>query len=209
MIDLRFTPIDTWPQEPTAKRQRGTFKAGFTKVLDDLERELGHMKAKGITIQAFIQREDIRNDGWPRSTARPSEPGVILSFESKAGPLRFACDTYHDWEDNIRAIGLTLESLRAVERYGAVRKAEQYRGWSALPPAAGAVTPAMTVEQACDWLAAVAAQSIVPSSPPVVYRDAYRAAARKCHPNTGGTTERFKQLQEVARVLDQHWKEAA
>jgi hypothetical protein len=212
VIDLRYTTIDAWPGEPTPayRRKRGAFKASFTKILDDLERELGHLKAKDITVQAYLKREDIRNDGWPRSSARPSQPGIILSLgQTKAGPLRFACDTYLDWEDNIRAIGLTLESLRAVERYGAVQKAEQYRGWSALPPAGGAVTPPMNVEQACRWLAAVTGMVFDQRATPETYRDVYRTAARKCHPDTGGNQAKFVELQDVARVLDKHFGRTA
>lgn len=208
MIDLRFTPIDQWPgeQTPAHRRARGNFKAGFTKVLDDLEHELDCIKAKDITVQGYFDRADIRNDGWPRSSARPKQPGVVLSLgQTKAGPLRFACDTYTEWESNLRAIGLTLSALRAMERYGAVRKAEQYRGWSALPPAGGAVTPPMNVEQACRWLAAVSGMVFDQRASPAVYADVYRAAARKCHPDTGGSQAKFVELQDVKRVLDAHF----
>lgn len=34
----------------------------------------------------------------------------------------------------------TLESLRAVDRYGAVKGGEQYKGWAALPEKAGGGT---------------------------------------------------------------------
>lgn len=36
------------------------------------------------------------------------------------------------------------------------------------------------------------------------YRGAYRRAARLLHPDTGGDTKRWSQLQEARQLLDQH-----
>ena len=47
--------------------------------------------------------------------------------------MRFPCDTFTDWQANVRGIALALEALRAVDRYGVTQQAEQYRGWTALP----------------------------------------------------------------------------
>src|SRR5690349_1395878 len=116
MIDCRFKPIEKWPNQPTPqwKRQDSRFKAGWSQTLDLLERELNHLRAKDISIKGFFAAKDIRNDGWPKSSARPTQPGVILSFQSKQGRLVMPCDKYKDWESNLRAIALTLEHLRAV-----------------------------------------------------------------------------------------------
>jgi hypothetical protein len=43
-----------------------------------------------------------------------------------------ACDRFLDWEDNLRAITKTLESLRAVRRYEVVQDDEQYAGFKQL-----------------------------------------------------------------------------
>jgi hypothetical protein len=39
-----------------------------------LERELSHLAAEEITIEAFFRPDEIRNDGWPRSTAQLPHP---------------------------------------------------------------------------------------------------------------------------------------
>src|SRR5579863_10251967 len=44
--------------------------------------------------------------------------GIILTFNSKHGPLSYPCDKYSNWQANLRAIALSLEALRAVDRYG-------------------------------------------------------------------------------------------
>jgi len=53
------------------------------------------------------------------------------------------CDSFRDWEANLRAIALSLEHLRAVDRYGVTtEEEEQYTGWLRLP-AAGATDEAV------------------------------------------------------------------
>lgn len=43
--------------------------------------------------------------------------------------IQLACDRFLSWEDNLRAITKTLESLRAVDRYEVVEGGEQYAGF--------------------------------------------------------------------------------
>jgi hypothetical protein len=64
-------------------------------------------------------------------------PGVEISFDSRAhGRQSFATDEYDDWQDNVRAIALSLEALRAVERWG-VSKGRQYAGFALLAAGPG------------------------------------------------------------------------
>src|SRR5690606_5164123 len=86
--------------------------------------------------------DDIRLDGLPRANARPGHQGVVLAFDSKYGPLKYATDTFDRWQDNLRAIALGLESLRRVDRYGITKRGEQYTGWRQLP-AGGESEPPM------------------------------------------------------------------
>lgn len=136
MIDARFVPLKSWPGErtPASRRQKAQFRATYAKTLELLEAELVHLRAKEIVIQAPFRLDQIRNDGWPRSSAAPNDVGVILSFETRTGPLAFPCDRFQTFDDNMRAIALSLQALRAVDRYGVTRKAEQYTGWKKLPP---------------------------------------------------------------------------
>jgi hypothetical protein len=94
LIDCRFKPIEKWPSKPTPeyRRSHSRFKAGWQATLDLLERELNHLKAKDISIEGFFFVDDIRNDGWPKSRARPTQPGVVLSFTTKQGRMVMPCD---------------------------------------------------------------------------------------------------------------------
>lgn len=194
MIDCRFAPIKSWPSEPTPawKRQRGQFKAGWQSTLDLLEKELAYLRAKEITIEGYFAPADIRNDGWPKSSARPTQPGVILSFETTQGRMIFPCDTYTAWEANLRAVALTLEHLRAIERYGAVRDQQQYTGWLKLP----AASPADEAYQLALGLAQMAgasdgtAASLLTNQ--ALFDQVWRDAVRRTHPDNGGQADEFR-----------------
>jgi hypothetical protein len=182
MIDLRFVPLDGWPTEriPSGKRRDAPFGVSYTKMLDDLERELRHLGARDVVIQAGYLREDIRNDGWPRSSApKPTDPGVIISFLSKSGQeISFPCDTYRDYWGNLRAISLTLTALRAIDRYGVTRHDEQYKGWAKLP----AAPDTMSTESALEFFGVYANTKPVNAE---TLKTAYREAARILHPDKG------------------------
>lgn len=163
MIQAEFRPLDLadWPGTPTYGRKSAPFRTTWPRTLDLLEAELRHLGATNIVIRAAFESRDIRNDGWPRADARkPSFPGVIISFESKVGPLQYATDVYGDanwrdlpgWQANVRAVALSLEALRAVDRHGVTGRGEQYVGFGALPAASMALEARMTEFEACQVL---------------------------------------------------------
>jgi hypothetical protein len=126
-VNFLYEPLVTWPGKLTTNRRRAPFRASYGKTLDLLERELAHLGAKTVILQVALQRADIRLDGRPRSGAKAAHPGVVMTFQSKHGPLSYPCDRFDAWEDNIRAIALSLEHLRAVDRYGVTGNGQQYR----------------------------------------------------------------------------------
>ena len=134
MLNAQFRPLDKWPGERNKSWKRATFRVTYARSLDLLESELSKLRAKDVVIQVDgLTLQDIRNDGWPRSSWTPGrygKSGVIVSFQSAKGAMSFPCDRFTSWQDNLRAIALSLEALRTVDRYGVTRGNEQYRGWS-------------------------------------------------------------------------------
>lgn len=133
---VTFRPLPTWPHGATpaaSRRSRWTFKASYGDTLGVLEQELIHLHAHNVLIGIGLSERDIRLDGMPRANApQPLHPGVELSFDSKFGRLTYATDTHEAWQHNLRAIALSLQALRAVDRYGVSKRGEQYAGWALL-----------------------------------------------------------------------------
>lgn len=203
-MDFQFRPISTWPGERTKEweRKRAQFRSSWSKNMKDLERELRFLGVKSVVFEADTDESQIRLDGMLRADAKVRSPGIIVSFESKHGPLRYPCDAFTRWEDNLRAICLALESLRRVDRYGVTKNAEQYRGWKALP-GNGIQEPglqsAMDAAYFLSDYSDAKADDIVSS--PVLIDAAYKRAAMKLHPDRGGSAQEFAKLEQAKRLL--------
>lgn len=131
-------PLTGWPVEFKAERRHAPFRAPWSSTMELLHRELRMVGGQRVVLELAITEGDIRTtDGLPRASARPAHPGIILSFESSYGPLRYMTDEFATWQENLRAVALSLEALRKVDRYGVSKRGEQYRGWRSLPPGEG------------------------------------------------------------------------
>jgi hypothetical protein len=207
MATFQFVPLNGWPgaKTPASARRRSPWSVTQHRTLRDLDRELESIGARAVVVQTAHEEHQIRRDRMPSSSAKdPAFPGVVLSFTTKHGSYSYPCDAYRDWRANLRAIVLTLERLRAIDRYGVTRNAEQYTGWKALGPAPTS-SNGMTPEQAALVVAAtcggVATATEILAGPNQVVERAYRAAAQRLHPDRGGSHEAFVRLQRAYEVL--------
>jgi hypothetical protein len=205
-LDATFRPIDVWSGQQTRNRRRAPFKASWSQTLELLKRELRQLGGKNLIVQVAMRDEHIRLDGYPRANATATHPGVVLAFDSRFGPLKYAVDTFTSWEDNIRAIALALEALRKVDRYGVTKRGEQYTGWRALPPE-GATSATFTADAAAAFVSAACQNGVTPAvllRDPESVRKAYLAAVQRLHPDRGGSVREFQQLQVAKQVLEKH-----
>jgi hypothetical protein len=215
-------PIDAWPGELTTRRKEAQFTASWSQTVELLERDAKQLGADEVIVQLAVNERDLRNDGWIRASARPEHPGVIVSLDSRHGPLRYSTDLFDGasysirmgspgnfswrteyvpgWQCNLRAVALGLEALRKVDRYGIGRGGEQYRGWQALPPGTPMPPAKMTADEAARLLAEYAGGY----RPGDVLEDptgAWRTAARIAHPDAGGDPDLFRRLTEARDLL--------
>jgi hypothetical protein len=131
-MNVTFRPMPMWPH-PTRQRRTAPFRASYSKTLDDLAYEIDRLRGSSVIVGAGFAPDDIRLDGLPRAKARPTHPGIEVSFDTpNRGRLVFAVDTFDQWDDNLRAVALGLEALRAVERYGIADMGQQYAGFAQL-----------------------------------------------------------------------------
>ncbi len=198
---LNAGPIREWPGTLTAAaaRKHAPFRGAggrptpLRTTLDELDRELFQLSAKDVELLVALEPEQFRLDGRPRAGARAAHPGVILSFTIPGiGAVSYPCDTFTTWEDNLRAIVLSLESLRRVDRYGVTKRGEQYRGFLALE-ATAAPAGFDDVNAALRFLG-----SLYPDMPgaatKVTPKLLLRGAQRRAHPDHGGDDATFQRV---------------
>ncbi|MGH4009245.1 MAG: hypothetical protein ACRDTH_14000 [Pseudonocardiaceae bacterium] len=108
--------------------------------------------------------------------------------------------TYDDaglsWQANLRAVTLTLEALRAVERYGAVRDGQQYQGFRAIEAGSGNGHGFASPEEALRW---VREQTGNRATDP---RQAYKIAVRALHPDAGGSKQQWDRLDAARQLME-------
>lgn len=234
-MNLTVVPLDddTWPGPftPDADRVPSRFSTSWERLLADLDSEVdltangGRTHANAV-LEVPFPKSRIYADGRGvhADATNPRHPGVALSFDiPNVGPVRFACDQYkyggarylRNWQSNLRAITLTLEALRAVDRHGAAKTGQQYRGFAELGtglPMGPGEAPAMSLdtaarllaEAACiafgdDWIAAE--DLLVADDRASLIRGAYRDASRTAHPDHGGDPDVFDQLTKARDLL--------
>lgn len=155
MIPFTFRPMAAWPYEEQPARP-ATYKVSYDRMLKDLSDELELLGAVDVVIGLVTRggAADLRLDGMLRARTQVDHVGVELSFTAlgigvpvgKGERFIYHTDIHKGgwrehyghlpWHDNLRAISLGLESLRAVERYGITQTGQQYAGFAQLPAGA-------------------------------------------------------------------------
>lgn len=202
MADLRYGAIVEWPRKLTTNRRNAPFKSTYDRSLRLLRYELERLEARNAVIQVAVKAGNIIGGGASiRSDSVREHPGVILSFDTKDGPFSYPCDTFRTLEDNVRAIALTLEHLRAVNRYGVTQRGEQYRGFSALPMPRD--DGALTREEALELIVGIPAAMLNEEMlTPDFLKSKWRERVQAAHPDKpGGDAELFKRVQRARDVL--------
>ncbi|MBZ5736466.1 hypothetical protein K8Z61_18400 [Nocardioides sp. TRM66260-LWL] len=204
----------TWIN-PTG-RQASTFKAPWLDTVSLLETEVDRLNGSDLVIELDITEADLKLNGEIRANARPASDAVVVAFDTaKHGPMLYRCDRWtagwriQGWQANVRAIALTLLSLRAVDRYGATETGQQYTGFKALPAGSGTPASHMTREQALEVFGQHGrAPSLAPipgervNTDPEVLRSMHRRARRVAHPDLhDGDRTLWDQVEQAAKVL--------
>ena len=199
---MTVQPIVEWPGVLTKSRVRSSFASSQSSTMATLRRELAQLGAKDVLLQIAVPREQFRLDGFPRATAKPEHPGLILTMESQYGPLSYPCDTFTTWQDNLRAIALALEALRKVDRYGVTKRGEQYRGFLAIEGARPMPAGFATAQGAAEWLN----EHYGEPGTVFTFGELLRRAQRATHPDRGGSDADFHRVSEAEAVLRREGK---
>jgi hypothetical protein len=205
---IRYIALPSaWPgrKRPAGWRPKASkFKGhNWSRIEKEFLEEIARINGRDVTVALDIRNPGhFRQDGGLRSDARPVTSAIVVSFTRPDGKrLVFPCDAYAFWQDNVWAVRLSLEALRSVDRHGVTAGDQQYEGFAALPPAGG--SSALTVERAREILAELSGFEPEALLFPSVFVSAVQKARAKAHPDAGGSTEKFQQLEQAISLLEE------
>lgn len=188
MIDAY--PLQWPPGWPRAKYQsrHGSMVRSFTRSRDGIISELELLGAKNPIINTNLET---RLDGLPYAKQRaPEDVGVAVYFTLNGEQQCIPCDKWDNIEQNLRAIEMTINALRGIERWGAKEMVNAaFRGFKALPSST-IVTP----YQSRLWYEVL---EVSPNASPEVIKAAYRQIVLKNHPDHGGNVASFHEVQKA------------
>lgn len=123
-----------WPAGRPRKKYRinAAFQSSFANARDHLMNEI---RLLGGTQPILSSNLQLRLDGLPYASQKaPDDPAIAVYFTYKGRQHCFACDEWQRVEDNVRAIGKTIEALRGISRWGTGDMMERaFQGFEALP----------------------------------------------------------------------------
>lgn len=117
--------------------RRSPYKLALERALQELTSELRLFRAKDFVVSSNVEP---RLAGLPPGPAAATDPGVAVYWEDVHGrPRVMACDAWDSVRGNVRAVAVTINALRQIERSGASQLLERaFTGFAALPADAGA-----------------------------------------------------------------------
>jgi hypothetical protein len=101
-----------------------------------------YLRGRDVVLEIDVAETDLKLNGELRANARPtssrpsswrSSPSTGRCSTGATGSTRTTWDQGPEWQHNVRAIALTLQALRAVDRYGATETGQQYAGLQGAP----------------------------------------------------------------------------
>jgi hypothetical protein len=205
MSNQRY-PLD-WPQGYKRTTQRlarplfknTTFFSALSMVKDEVKRLCGIPSSyrADLVVSTNIP---IRADGEPYSDyARRNiqDPGVAVYFKYNGEDVVLCCDKFVRIEDNLKAIAITIEDMRRIERNGVSDFIKRsFTGFKALPAPAH------------DWFAVLEWEykpEPTPHNWQITKRTFYRLA-NHFHPDKGGSEGAMSLINEAWKQAEKHFK---
>jgi hypothetical protein len=189
---------DGWARTQPSFRQVAPYKMEPSKVLDHLRSELRRMRATSVVISSCLQ---LRRDGLPYTDQRqPDDVGVAVYWSTNKFKDRvIACDKWTKVFDNMHALGLAIDALRAIERSGATQVLDRaFTAFGALP--AGSAT----VQR--PWWEVLGLKKEALSFATLAMVEAqWRELAAKAHPDRGGDPKALVELNQAREQARAHY----
>jgi len=172
---LRWPP--GWQKTEINKREGGRFNCTLSSALNSLTREVKLLGGSGLILSSNVTL----------GSENPKDCGVVAYFLHEGTQVAIPCDRWRTVAHNVRAIALTIEAMRGMERWGAKNMIRaMFTGFKALPSSTRHWTDVMNLTPNC-------------TKDEATHR--YRILANERHPDKGGTAE-------MMTTLNVAWDEA-
>jgi hypothetical protein len=189
-----------WTRTPDSDRRRAPYKTEPGRIVQNLRDELRRLGAVGAyVISSNIQ---LRRDGLPAADSRnPMDPGVAVYWSTETFKDRMiACDKWERAFDNMHAIALAIEAMRAIDRAGATQVVE--RAFSAF----GALPASNSATKVRPWWEVLGFREDMLGALSVEVVDArFRELAKKAHPDKGGSEAAMSELNYARLHARKHY----
>lgn len=179
-----------WNRTPARQRRRSAFKVTEAVARDNLLEEIRRLGGRLPIISTDVTFYERGGQKIPYANQKtPEDPGVAVYFTLKGEQRVIACDRWLTIRENLHAIGLTVNALRGLDRWGSTDIVNRaFTGFQALPAAAAPDR---------HWT------DVLGMGTPPYTRDeverAYRRQAMLLHPDRGGSEEAMAELNAAIR----------
>jgi hypothetical protein len=165
----------SWPRTAHDKRESGSqFKQTLSGALAGLREEIRRLGGKNLVLSS----------NYTLGNEHPKEQAVVAYFEYDGKQVAIPCDRWAKLEANVRAIALTIQAMRGIERWGAKHMiAAMFTGFRALHERSG--------EDPWEIL------GVSDGATEKQILDAYRDKAKIAHPDHGGSSADFNRITEA------------
>lgn len=182
MTNASAYPLSWPPHVPRAKhRQHGAFKTSLEGALRNVESSIRLFgKDSGKPVSGLVI-----SSNYTLGVKSPNDPGVAVYFTWDDLQVCFPVDRYRTLAANLQAIHHIIEARRVELRHGSLHLVRaSFQGFAALPAPGGG-------QRERSWWEVL---DVSTSATVALIEQAYRAKARACHPDHGGSNEAMAEL---------------
>lgn len=177
-----------WPPhiERSTKREVGRFKTSLSAALNNVRDSLRRFSMdSGKKIDGLVI-----SSNYSLTDPKPSDPGVAAYFTWDGMPICIPLDRYTTIEANLQAVHHVLEARRTELRHGTLALVRAtFQGFRALPAPS---------QRTCWDVLGIEVEGGLVVNAELIEKH-YRAAAKKRHPDHGGTDSAMAELNEARR----------
>lgn len=177
-----------WERTPAHERERTRkFDSSIGTTTRQLTAEMGRVDAAQWRVATGSGGSHTKQNGLPKASANPDDPGIVLRWTTDGHQHAVACDAYARLESNARAILLWMRETR-LRSHRPVRTGQDEFATARLP--SGEDESATVARPPPHEVLEVA-----PTASAAVVQAAYQEQVKEAHPDQGGSTDRMKLVQ--------------